>query len=315
MAKFMDVHSGFFGVSAEQLAEAHGRDLAIEAERGRPFRARLAGPGRRQGLLPGDRSVPRVRAADPRAGRPPDARDLRAPDRGVTMQRQDGVDRGAVLSATILAGQPGSCPAAAATRPDGGDRLGTCFAAAIGPPPDSTFHGPGRRTPATVRPRTGADSMSASASFDGRARWASTARSRHLLDTTLDPTKPRGPRLRARPTGRPASRRARVRRLPGGLVRRPTASRRRCCSGRCSWRPAIDSSEIPNRYEIPAVLSLHVWLWKFNPSGLFAPFNPNVSCDPGNRVHDHASTGSLVADRMRPVRRRGSPSTAPSVRA
>jgi hypothetical protein len=34
MATFMDVHSGFFGVTAEQLAEAHGRDLEIEAEEG-----------------------------------------------------------------------------------------------------------------------------------------------------------------------------------------------------------------------------------------------------------------------------------------
>lgn len=34
MAKFMDIHHGFFGVTAEQLAEAHGRDLAIEAEEG-----------------------------------------------------------------------------------------------------------------------------------------------------------------------------------------------------------------------------------------------------------------------------------------
>jgi hypothetical protein len=34
MAKFMDVHSGFFGVSAEQLAEAHQRDLAIQDEEG-----------------------------------------------------------------------------------------------------------------------------------------------------------------------------------------------------------------------------------------------------------------------------------------
>ena len=24
---------------------------------------------------------------------------------------------------------------------------------------------------------------------------------------------------------------------------------------------------------------LHVWLWKGNPSGIYAPFNPNVSCD------------------------------------
>jgi hypothetical protein len=30
MAKFMDVHNGFFGVSAEQLADAHRADLAIQ---------------------------------------------------------------------------------------------------------------------------------------------------------------------------------------------------------------------------------------------------------------------------------------------
>jgi hypothetical protein len=32
MAKFMDVHSGFVGVTAQQLKEAHERDLAIEAD-------------------------------------------------------------------------------------------------------------------------------------------------------------------------------------------------------------------------------------------------------------------------------------------
>ncbi|TMR05680.1 SCO4226 family nickel-binding protein [Nonomuraea turkmeniaca] len=30
MAKFIDVHSGFVGATAEQLHEAHQRDLAIE---------------------------------------------------------------------------------------------------------------------------------------------------------------------------------------------------------------------------------------------------------------------------------------------
>lgn len=30
MARFMDVHNGFFGVSAEQLRDAHNRDLAIQ---------------------------------------------------------------------------------------------------------------------------------------------------------------------------------------------------------------------------------------------------------------------------------------------
>jgi hypothetical protein len=37
MATFMDVHSGFVGVTADQLAEAHGRDLAIEEDEGVHF--------------------------------------------------------------------------------------------------------------------------------------------------------------------------------------------------------------------------------------------------------------------------------------
>lgn len=37
MTKFMDVHSGFVGVTARQLEEAHGRDLAIESEEGVHF--------------------------------------------------------------------------------------------------------------------------------------------------------------------------------------------------------------------------------------------------------------------------------------
>jgi hypothetical protein len=37
MAKFMDVHSGFVGVTEAQLREAHERDLAVEAEEGVHF--------------------------------------------------------------------------------------------------------------------------------------------------------------------------------------------------------------------------------------------------------------------------------------
>lgn len=37
MAKFMDVHSGFHGVSADQLREAHDADLAIENDEGVHF--------------------------------------------------------------------------------------------------------------------------------------------------------------------------------------------------------------------------------------------------------------------------------------
>ena len=37
MAKFMDVHSGFVGVTATQLKQAHERDLAIERDEGVHF--------------------------------------------------------------------------------------------------------------------------------------------------------------------------------------------------------------------------------------------------------------------------------------
>ena len=33
------------------------------------------------------------------------------------------------------------------------------------------------------------------------------------------------------------------------------------------------------RFQIPPFFALHVWLFQDNPSGEFAPFNPNVSCD------------------------------------
>lgn len=37
-------------------------------------------------------------------------------------------------------------------------------------------------------------------------------------------------------------------------------------------------TDAPNRYEIPAFYALHAWIWEGNPSGTFAPFNPEVSC-------------------------------------
>ena len=37
MARFMDVHSGFVGVTEEQLLEAHRRDQEIEGEEGVHF--------------------------------------------------------------------------------------------------------------------------------------------------------------------------------------------------------------------------------------------------------------------------------------
>jgi hypothetical protein len=35
----------------------------------------------------------------------------------------------------------------------------------------------------------------------------------------------------------------------------------------------------PNRYGLPNFYELHVWAWKFNPTGAFADWNPLVSCE------------------------------------
>lgn len=37
-------------------------------------------------------------------------------------------------------------------------------------------------------------------------------------------------------------------------------------------------TEAPNRYDIPAFYAQHLWIWNPNPSGLFHPWNPRVSC-------------------------------------
>jgi len=34
----------------------------------------------------------------------------------------------------------------------------------------------------------------------------------------------------------------------------------------------------PNRFGLPAFYSLHVWIWKNNPDGMFAMWNPDVTC-------------------------------------
>jgi hypothetical protein len=36
-----------------------------------------------------------------------------------------------------------------------------------------------------------------------------------------------------------------------------------------------------NRYDLPPFYSLHAWIWKHNPTGMFSMFNPEVSCAAG----------------------------------
>jgi hypothetical protein len=40
----------------------------------------------------------------------------------------------------------------------------------------------------------------------------------------------------------------------------------------------FDHSTAPNRFRLPAHYSLHVWAWKYNPTGVFSMWNPRVSC-------------------------------------
>lgn len=35
----------------------------------------------------------------------------------------------------------------------------------------------------------------------------------------------------------------------------------------------------PNRFGLPPFYSLHAWIWKDNPSGMFSMWNPTVHCD------------------------------------
>ena len=68
MAKFMDVHSGFVGVTEDQLREAHQRDLAVEAADGVHFE-RVARPRGGQGVLPVIRAIEGGSTASAREGR------------------------------------------------------------------------------------------------------------------------------------------------------------------------------------------------------------------------------------------------------
>jgi hypothetical protein len=47
-----------------------------------------------------------------------------------------------------------------------------------------------------------------------------------------------------------------------------------------------------NRYGLPAFYSLHAWIWKDNPTGMFSMWNPGVSCIPNNRSTDTQASAS-----------------------
>ena len=40
----------------------------------------------------------------------------------------------------------------------------------------------------------------------------------------------------------------------------------------------FDTVKPGNRYGLPKAYALHAWVWKSNPSGVLAPYNPRVDC-------------------------------------
>ena len=51
-----------------------------------------------------------------------------------------------------------------------------------------------------------------------------------------------------------------------------------------------------NRFGLPAYYSLHVWLYKHNPAGMFAMWNPKVTCTPDD--HHDGQHGEAQMDQM-----------------
>ena len=40
----------------------------------------------------------------------------------------------------------------------------------------------------------------------------------------------------------------------------------------------FNETPAPNRYGLPAFYSLHAWIWAPNPTDMFSPWNPRVTC-------------------------------------
>lgn len=51
--------------------------------------------------------------------------------------------------------------------------------------------------------------------------------------------------------------------------------------------PRLDDREF-TRDDVNGVYSLHIWLWKDNPAGLYEPWNPDVSCQYAGESDDKA---------------------------
>ena len=217
MAKFMDVHSGFFGVTEAQLKEAHEADLAIEGEEGVHFERRLArsrGAARCSACRPDRRANRSCASTSARAIRPPKSTNSRS--RWSEMNELTPTRRPAPRPCVRHPGRgprrrrpararsrrsPPRRRRVARGRPRGDRRL---------PRPRRR---PRRRLRQVLRLHRQRDSRTS-------ARWASTTCSGALVgDPAIDPLRPEVLMYAPNARWRVDARRRRVRRPPGRLGR------------------------------------------------------------------------------------------------
>ena len=56
----------------------------------------------------------------------------------------------------------------------------------------------------------------------------------------------------------------------------------------------FDTTVEGNRYGLPTFYSLHVWIYKDNPAGMFAMWNPDVTCTPDDGHDGHGGHGGQM---------------------
>lgn len=110
------------------------------------------------------------------------------------------------------------------------------------------------------------------AAFDGSGAMGLHWVKAGLLDTTLDPRQPEVLVYAPRPDGS-----LRLVALEYVVFASAWEAEHGSTTPTMFGRPMTFVPE-GNRFEIPAFWQRHIWLWKANPAGVFADFNPAVSC-------------------------------------
>ncbi len=130
------------------------------------------------------------------------------------------------------------------------------------------------------------------ASFDGTGAMGFHFINGGLLDTTVDPTKPEALVYAPDSHGR-----LKLAALEYVVFQAPWIAEHGNTMPSLFGQMFMATGD-NNRFDIPAFFSLHLWLWNDNPAGMFAPFNPTVSCGGAAAATDQGrDTASAVGAR------------------